>query len=76
MAKGAICSECGQETFAAYRCMKCKQEFCRGCFDVDGAGWLCLTCSRAEAVGDDRPPQGSLLLKEDWKGVDFDCRES
>ena len=48
MAKGAICHECERETFVVHRCMKCKQEFCRECFDTKGEGWLCLKCSQDE----------------------------
>ena len=64
MAKGAICYKCGRETFVVHRCMKCKHEFCRTCFDTDGVGWLCLACRRAEEAEAGGVAQGSLLLKD------------
>jgi len=64
MAKGAICYNCDRETFVVHRCMKCRHEFCRTCFDTDGVGWLCLECSRDEEVPDGKSATGSLLLKD------------
>ena len=68
MAKGAICYNCGREIFVVYRCMKCKHDFCRTCFDTDVAEWLCLKCSRAEAVPDGKPAQGSLTTQRGLEG--------
>ena len=56
MTKGAICYECGREISVTHRCMKCKHDFCRDCFDTDGEDWLCLKCSRAEEAAVAAPP--------------------